>query len=56
MEGWTQPRLDDQLEGIGRTLTDIFRAAEADGITTDEAARRLAAERLAQAKAKAKAD
>jgi leucine dehydrogenase len=51
MESWSQERLDDQLAGIGRTLADIFRAAEADGITTDEAARRLAAQRLAEAKA-----
>jgi leucine dehydrogenase len=45
MEGWSRERLEDELEGIGRTLTDIFRAAEAEGVTTEAAAERLALER-----------
>ena len=47
MEGWSRAQLDDALEGIGRTLTQIFRTAENEGITTELAAERLAAERLA---------
>jgi hypothetical protein len=45
MEGWSRDRLDDELAGIGRTLTDIFRAADAEGITTEFAAERLAHKR-----------
>ena len=44
--GWDTAELDRRVEGIGDTLTRIFGAAEAEGITTDEAAERLAAERL----------
>jgi leucine dehydrogenase len=47
MEGWTRDRLDDALAGIGRTLEEVFRMAEAEGIATDVAAERLAAARLA---------
>ena len=46
MEGWSRERLDDELAGIGRTLTEIFGAAEGEGITTEEAALRLARERM----------
>jgi glutamate dehydrogenase/leucine dehydrogenase len=49
MEGWTRERLDDELAGIGRTLTDIFGSAEAEGITTEAAAERLARQREAEA-------
>ena len=49
MEGWPRERLDDELAGIGRTLTDIFRSAEAEGITTEAAAERLARQREAEA-------
>ena len=42
MEHWSADRLADRLEGIGRTLSDIFAAAEAEGITTEAAAVRLA--------------
>ncbi len=44
--GWDEAELDRRVEGIGDTLTLIFEAADAEGITTDEAAERLAAERL----------
>jgi len=47
MEGWSRERLDDELAGIGRTLTEIFRVADAEGISTEAAAERLAARRLA---------
>jgi leucine dehydrogenase len=47
--GWDAAELDHRVEGIGETLRQIFEAADAEGITTDEAAERLAAERLSPA-------
>ena len=46
---WDEDRLEREVEGIGRTLAGIFATAEAEGISTDEAAERLARERLAAA-------
>jgi leucine dehydrogenase len=46
--GWTRGMLDERLAGIGDTLRRIYREAGGDGITTDEAAERLAHARLAQ--------
>ena len=48
MEGWSRQRLEDELVGIGRTLADIFRVADNEGITTEAAAERLARERAAE--------
>ena len=45
--GWDAAQLEDKLENIGRTLTQVFAAAAAEGITTEAAADRLAKERLA---------
>jgi glutamate dehydrogenase/leucine dehydrogenase len=45
MEGWPRERLDDELAGIGRTLSQIFARADAEGISTLAAAERLARER-----------
>ena len=45
--GWDADELERRVAGIGDTLTRIFETAETDGITTDEAAERLAAEALA---------
>ena len=45
--GWDADRLEREVAGIGETLTGIYRQAEAAGITTSDAAERLAAERLA---------
>jgi leucine dehydrogenase len=45
--GWDGERLEREVAGIGDTLTAIFASAEAEGITPDAAAERLAAERLA---------
>ena len=47
--GWDDDRLEREVAGIGDTLTGIYEEAAAAGITTSEAAERLAAERLAQA-------
>ena len=47
--GWDADRLEREVAGIGDTLTGIYEEADAAGITTSEAAERLAAERLAQA-------
>jgi leucine dehydrogenase len=44
--GWDPERLDREVAGIGSTLTRIYEQADAEGITTNEAAERLAAERL----------
>jgi leucine dehydrogenase len=49
--GWDEAELDRRVEGIGETLTRIFETADAEGITTDEAAERLAAERLSSSAA-----
>ena len=45
--GWDADRLEREVAGIGDTLAGIYRAAEAEGITTDAAAERLAERRLA---------
>jgi leucine dehydrogenase len=47
--GWDEAELARRVEGIGETLTRIFEAADAGGITTDDAAERLAAARLSPA-------
>jgi leucine dehydrogenase len=46
IEGWSRERLDDALRGIGRTLTEVFETADAEGISTETAAVRLADERI----------
>jgi leucine dehydrogenase len=46
--GWDEAELERRVEGIGETLARIFETADAEGITTDEAAERLAAERLSR--------
>jgi hypothetical protein len=38
-----------RLAAIGQTLTDVFESAERDGVTTAEAADRLARGRIAAA-------
>ena len=45
--GWTPDELERKVEGIGETLTRIYVEADEEGISTDAAAERLAAERLA---------
>jgi len=49
MQGWSRSRLGDELAGIGRTLTEIFRTADAERITTEAAAERLARRRIREA-------
>ena len=44
--GWTQEQVERGLTGIGDTLTEIYRSADAAGISTEEAAERLAHARL----------
>jgi leucine dehydrogenase len=48
--GWDEHELERNLAGIGDTLRDLYRTAEADGITPQAAAERLAAERVAAAR------
>jgi leucine dehydrogenase len=45
--GWDEATLETNLAGIGATLSEIFADADSQGITTEEAAGRLAATRLA---------
>ncbi len=47
--GWDDDRLEREVAGIADTLAGIYRQADAEQITTNEAAERLAAERLAGA-------
>ena len=47
--GWTKKRADKEVRSIRQTLGQIFKVAETEGITTDEAARRIAEARLAAA-------
>ena len=44
--GWTPTVVEAKLAGIGDTLGDIYARAETDGVTTAEAAERLAHSRL----------
>ena len=44
--GWTETQLAERLAAIGDTLTEVFRTAEGEGITTDAAAGRLARARI----------
>ncbi len=47
---WTRALLEERLAGIGDTLRQIFREAHAEGITTNDAAERLAHARLVGAR------
>lgn len=47
---WTRALLEERLARIGETLRQIFREAQAEGITTNDAAERLAQARLAGAR------
>ena len=49
-EGWDEAQLEARLAGIGDTLRSLFAEADADGVTPDEAAERLVARRLAEAR------
>ena len=44
--GWTQEQVERGLVGIGETLTEIYQSADDAGISTEEAAERLAYRRL----------
>ncbi|MEA3019457.1 MAG: leucine dehydrogenase, partial [Actinomycetota bacterium] len=46
--GWDDDELERHLARIGDTLRDLYRDADAEDITPDAAAQRLAAERIAQ--------
>src|SRR5581483_7137590 len=45
--GEDRTRLEERLRGIGNTLGEVFRLAEAEGISTGAAADRLVEQRLA---------
>lgn len=47
--GWDRAELDHRLEGIGDVLGQIYREADAEGVSTEEAAARIAQARLAAA-------
>jgi leucine dehydrogenase len=44
--GWTRDTIAERLAGVGGTLAEIYRRADAEGITTQAAAERLARARL----------
>jgi glutamate dehydrogenase/leucine dehydrogenase len=44
--GWDLETVEARLAGIGDSLTEIYRSAEAESITTEAAAERLARSRL----------
>lgn len=44
---WTEAQLQDRLERIGDTLLEVFGTAEKESVTTEEAAERIARERIA---------
>jgi leucine dehydrogenase len=44
--GWTPAEVEARLAGIGDTLGEIFTRADTEGITTEEAAERIAQSRL----------
>jgi glutamate dehydrogenase/leucine dehydrogenase len=44
--GWSAQRAESAVRGIAETLARVFAIAERDNVTTDEAARRVAAEAL----------
>ena len=48
--GWDEAELERSLAGVGDTLRRLYRDADANGITPAEAAERLAAERVAEAR------
>jgi leucine dehydrogenase len=47
--GWSEQELERKLEGIADTLRAVFQAADAGGITTEEAAQRIAARNISAA-------
>lgn len=47
--GWTQADAYEKVAALRQTLHQVFARAEAENLTTDAAARRIAEERLAQA-------
>jgi len=49
--GWDEPTMATALEGIGRTLAEVFVRAEVEGISTAKAADRLALTRIEAARA-----
>lgn len=46
--GWSEAEVNARLAGIGDTLTEIYREADTEGITTEEAASRLVERRLTE--------
>ena len=44
--GWSRAEADERVRSVRRTLRHIFHVAEAEGITTDAAAHRIAESRL----------
>ena len=48
--GWGRDELDRRLVGIGEVLGQIYREADTEGVSTEEAAERIARARLAAAR------
>jgi leucine dehydrogenase len=47
--GWTSEQMSTRLAGIGDTLTQVFAAADLDGVTPEAAADRIARDRIVAA-------
>jgi leucine dehydrogenase len=47
--GWSREKAEREVEGIAGTLSGILDLADREGITTDAAARRIAAQRIGAA-------
>jgi leucine dehydrogenase len=47
--GWDEGTLAERLEQIGETLTEIYRRADDEAVSTEVVAARLADEKLASA-------
>ena len=48
--GWSREKAEREVEGIAGTLSGILDLSDAEGITTEAAARRIAARRLEMAR------
>jgi glutamate dehydrogenase/leucine dehydrogenase len=48
--GWTAEQMAMRLAGIADTLTEVFVAADLDGVTPQAAADRIASERITAAR------
>jgi glutamate dehydrogenase/leucine dehydrogenase len=51
---WPEQEVARRLEGIGETLTAVYRSADEEGITTDAAAEHMARDRIEAVRARSR--